>query len=70
MRTKDKIIIKHKNQNSELTSKIVKIKCDHDQALQVAKSEVIALKGEVDMFKAQVNVKAKKKITELEAKVV
>lgn len=62
METKDKIIIGLKNQNIELIPKIVKIEEEHDMALQVVKSESIALNGEVDKVKAQVNVDAKKKI--------
>lgn len=67
--TKDKVIINLKNQNVDLIAKIIKIKGEHDQILQLAKSEFITLKKEIEKLKTQVNVQADKKITELEAKV-
>lgn len=69
MTTKDKVIARLKNQNVELTTKIVKIKGDHYATLQEAKSKSIAMNGKIDKLKAQVKTRRDKKITELEAKI-
>lgn len=67
--TKDKVIIRLKNKNTELMMKIVKTKGEHDQALQVAKIESDKLKKEIEKLKAQVNIEDDKNIFVLEAKV-
>lgn len=69
MVAKDKVIIDMKNQNAKLMTKIVKIKGDYVVALQEPKSESVAMKDEIDKLKAQVIIKADKKIIRLEAKI-
>lgn len=70
MTTKDKVIAKLKNQNVELTAKIMKIKGEHDHDLLKANTKSDVLKKEIIKLKAQVNLEANKKIVDLEAKVV
>lgn len=59
--TKDKVIIRLKIKNVELTTKIVKIKGEQYQALLAAKTELENLKKEIEKVKTQVNTKANQK---------
>lgn len=52
MATKDKIITRLKNKNTELMIKIIKTKGEYDQALQEIKINSDKLKKEIEKLKA------------------